>query len=237
MLPIHILTHNRRIETNSRKIFEILTPEEKEHTFEAGIKINERVYKLHCGETEYEIVCSEIYTGEPNEKYLIVPEFLFPGRPYPVYVYLYGIELYSSNPKMGQREAAEKTRKQFNLKTFSHTTLGRAMIKMEKIIKSFEDESQKKEICDETGTGLPKKQNMPEAVGIFPSVDSTKERRELVGLYMKKASGCSEGITPCTDQPERASVIYKRPPYKGDFINKCHEIVVYTHLRYHCLLL
>jgi hypothetical protein len=57
----------------------------------------------------------------------MIPGFLVPRRPYPVYVYLYAIDLYSSAPEKGQRWAAEETRKYFGLATFSHTTLGRAL--------------------------------------------------------------------------------------------------------------
>ena len=62
----------------------------------------------------------------------VVPDFLLPGRKYPIHIYLYAISLYCSNPGMGQREAAAATRREFGLATFSHTTLGRAFRALER---------------------------------------------------------------------------------------------------------
>ena len=116
MFPLQIITDKNRIEPSSEKVFRVLPPKQEQ-------SLNERTYRLMLGRFEYEIICLEIEDDEA--RYLVVPEFMIPGRLYPIYVYIYGMVLYSSNPKIGQREAAEKTRKRFDLKTFSHTTLGR----------------------------------------------------------------------------------------------------------------
>ena len=117
-----------------------------------------------------------------------------PGRPYPIYVYIYGIILYSTNLEMGQREAAEKTRKMFGLKTFSHTTLGRAMIRLESRIKAFEDTPESEGLSSNAsnpsaqsaviGSG-PTEANHG---GPLPSASSTHERRNIIIKYLTKAA-------------------------------------------------
>ena len=59
-------------------------------------------------------------------KVVLWPSHKLPFRKYPVHVYLYAIAIYLSE-KINMRTAAEKTRKNFNLETFSHSTLSRAL--------------------------------------------------------------------------------------------------------------
>jgi len=65
----------------------------------------------------------------------VIPWYLIPGRPYPVQVYLYACELYSRDPDIGQRGAAEATRKRFKLEKFSHSTVSRASRVLEQSFK------------------------------------------------------------------------------------------------------
>ena len=214
MFPLQIITDKRRIETTSDKVFRVLPPNQK-------CSLNERVYRLMLGRSEYEIFCPEIEDDEAG--YLVVPEFMIPGRPYPIYVYLYAAVLYSSNPKMGQREAAEKTRKRFDLETFSHTTLGRAMKKMEALTKTDENEPESNE-------------SQQSGVGCFPSVELTAKRRGTVLSYLKEASGQDNQLIQEPSRPQ-PSLNYKHPPYTGAFVEACHRIVDYTFKKYHRLLL
>jgi hypothetical protein len=80
---------------------------------------------------------------------------------------------------MGQRAAAEATRKYFGLKTFAHTTLGRAMKKI--ITKLNEAETgespespEKAQPNQETTT---KESEKPDKRKRFPEVTDTKEQR------------------------------------------------------------
>jgi hypothetical protein len=194
--------------------------------------VKDRSYKLECGQVEYEVICVEIneLDDEKIDRYLVVPEFLLPGRRYPVYAYLYAMGLYSSNPQMSQREAAEQTRKLFGLKTFSHTTLGRAMKKLEKLIKKDEQSKSQTEPSVEVQSELMKEDGNTR---VFPTVGQTRQRREVVAANLEKASQCdsfSRNIGNLTGS-------YRRPPYEGKFIDLCHKIVGYTFQRFHRLLL
>ena len=61
---------------------------------------------------------------------VIVPDYLISHRRYPVHVYIYAINEYCNCTNKSQRESAKKTRVQFGLETFAHTTLGRAFKKL-----------------------------------------------------------------------------------------------------------
>jgi hypothetical protein len=94
----------------------------------AGYLRYERTYKIIYMHNDYLVVCPEFRSGEKGvEPIVIIPEFLIPGRPYQVEVYLFAIDIYSAFPEKGQRWAAKETRKRFKRKTFSYTTLGRAL--------------------------------------------------------------------------------------------------------------
>jgi len=229
MFYINILTQPGRIENKGTHEYKILTIQQEQAFIEEGLAIREHVYKLQCGLTTVEVYCPEIAElGNSNEaRYLILPEFLIPGRPYPIYVYLYAIETYCTNPWMGQRDAAKRTQERFGLKTFSHTTLGRAMKKLERQIEKYEIAPQNKdsrnEATDTTGEKLP-------------SVEQTKGRRAAVASHLMKAAGGVAPIAQEAAQPLKKPD-YRRLPYAGAFIDACHGIVVYTFLNYHSFLL
>jgi len=228
MSHIHIITNPCRLENTSSKTFTVLSTlstEQKEKATEVGQMINERTYKLQCGSVVFEVSIPEICNEERADaaSYLIVPEFLIPGRPYPIYVYLYAIVLYSSNAKMGQREAAERTRKLFGLTTFSHTTLGRAIRKLERMIKKFEKELQD----NEARNGNLENDCLEKNAGSFPSVELIKNRKEIVASYFKKAVTHWDDFIEEVQHPQ-IPYNYKRPPYKSAFIDECHNIAGYT---------
>jgi hypothetical protein len=240
MFYIHILTDTRRIENTGSKEYKILRPLDEETCQAEGLKVEERAYTQDCGQINISVKCLEIWDQENanqenanqenanQERYLIVPEFFIPGRPYPIYIYIFAIVTYCLNPWMGQREAAKRTRERFDLKTFSHTTLGRALKKLVKQITKNENEPQSKTEPEEAGDVRS---------GRFPTVGDTKNRRAKAAAYLKKAAATGEGSLTEEAKQERKQPDYRRPPYKGAFIDACHSIVEYTFLKYHCLLL
>ena len=126
---MYILTQSGPFENRENKIFEVTVPDlEKQYT-DAGCQRHERVYGITYRHGEHTVICPE-FRKSGEEAAVIIPEFLIPGRPYLLEVYLYAIDLYSGALEKGQRWAAEETRKRFGLKTFAHTTLGRALKKL-----------------------------------------------------------------------------------------------------------
>jgi hypothetical protein len=84
---------------------------------------------------------------------VILPEYLLPRKWYPIQVYLYAINEYCNDRNMSQRKAAEKAIKLFGLETFAHTTLGRSLKKLYKVIGDIEElQSNSSEVADVTDT-------------------------------------------------------------------------------------
>ena len=121
---------------------------------------------------------------------------------------------------MGQRKAAEQTRKRFDLVTFSHSTLCRVMKKLEDLINTNEEKPEPEQPSERR----------------FPSVKLTGERKGTVLSYLKEASGVDDQLTQEPSHPQPALNL-KHPPYMGAFIDACHRIVEYTFKKYRRLLL
>ena len=215
MHPLIIIHDKMRIESRDEKIINVPLPEANgtDNWRETG----QRAYKLQCGREAYEIHCPEVQTE--NGRVLIVPTLIIPGMRYPVYVYIYAVTVYSANPEMGQREAAKLTKEYFGLETFSHTTLGRAMKKVEALIADGAE-----------GTGSESATQQREARR-FPSVEEMQERKKAVLSYIKEAAG-KEGLALPEPKPPQP-----RPPYTGAFIDACHRISAYAYKKHGRLLL
>lgn len=170
--------------------------------------------------------------GEPR---VYLPAYMLPHRPYPLGVYLYAIQLYSSNPSAGQRNVAEETRKLFGLETFSHTTLGRAMSAMAGMIDEKEDEAQRPAASENPlpmleGHDMADNKREPPTTPLtlehaadnnrgkkqFPSVADTRERRCCIADFLK----------------ERL-----KPPEGAAFMEACSELAFAWYLEKKCLLL
>lgn len=176
---MYILTQTGPLEKREDNIYRVQDAAlEKKYT-EAGYLQRERTYKIMRGHSEYIIHCYEFrHSEDESEPVVIIPEFLVPGRPYPLEVYLYAIDLYSSNPEKGQRWTAAETRKHFGLKTFAHTTLGRALKSLvnglNKIIGSETAEAQ----TDSSGSVDDSKRSL------FPTAASTAAVRKRSAWFL-----------------------------------------------------
>ena len=121
---------------------------------------------------------------------LVIPYYHVPGRKYTIWIHLYAISMYSSNPKMGQRAVAKATKEFFGLKTYSHTTLGRALKSLAASIDAdgerggFEDGGRqggevKAGPEPEAGSGQPDEKKRK-----FPSVDDTAGNRAKAAAFL-----------------------------------------------------
>jgi hypothetical protein len=94
-----------------------------------------------------------------------------------VYVYLYAIDLYSSDSGKSQRRAAEETRKYFGLTTFAHTTLGRALKAFIRVIND----------CAKTSNNI--NSETPEAVEAkssgIPTLQATEALRKKAATFLR----------------------------------------------------
>lgn len=89
-------------------------------------------YGFFINNRELKLVCPLLKT-ESAENVVLWPSIKLPFRKYPVYIYFYSVALYLSSD-LNMRDAAAKTRNQFGLDKFSHSTLSRALKKLSAIV-------------------------------------------------------------------------------------------------------
>jgi len=159
--------------------------------FKAENFIRYRRYHIEYRKSYHEVLCPE-YSIEGASFVVVVPWFLVVGRPYPIQIYLYAGELYSSNLDKGQRWAAKATQEEFSLEKFSHSTVCRSFKELEHIQKRtleryFGDEFQPVDIK------MPHASNKPESIEVdggyekrrFPSVKDTSRRRSEIAVFLQ----------------------------------------------------
>ena len=189
---MYILTQSEGFENPQNNIYQVQGTELEKQYLDAGYQRHERSYKIEYEYKEYAIICLEFRDDRKgSEPIVIIPEFLIPRRPYPVFIYLYAINLYSGTPEKGQRWAAAETRKQFGLASFAHTTLGRALkvfvCNIEKTTKASDDScvetldnGKEKSEAQKTNTeqcDMVKK-------SVFPTVQSTEALRKRAAQFL-----------------------------------------------------
>jgi len=179
----------------------VLTPNKIEEYRNGGNKCVERTYQLTLGGIGYEVTCVEIWQKGDTEHSLIMPAFLIPHRTYPTYVYTFAINLYSSNPQLGQRKVAKETREEFGLKTFAHTTVGRAMKALAGTLTEATETDAA--VMEETVPEAELNEASAGAVnnGRFPTVQDTSQSRAIVKsfFYEKLKSCCQEWFMVASD--------------------------------------
>jgi hypothetical protein len=127
---------------------------------------------------------------------------------------------------MGQRAAAEQTRNYFALETFSHTTLGRALKRMELLIDNG---------YGQLPVSAPSSSSAIDPVARkFRTAEQTRQRRYKVITFLAKASGYSVNKL---QRLQQSQLKCKRPPYKGEFIDASHKISRHILLKYDKLML
>ena len=207
---MYIITRSAPLENTNNTNYEIKSPEIEAAYRSAGYQRYERRYKLEYHHKDYIIVCPEYRDTANNRKpIVIIPEFLIPGRPYPVYIYLYAIDLYSSNPELGQRAAAEATRKHFGLATFAHTTLGRALKRFVQKAEETKSVSQTEDHDDQSNGHKSSPMKEP----VFPSVHTTATlRTKAVKILDIRISelGHFEATIFCNELVRRRFAEYQR---------------------------
>ena len=166
--------------------------------------IRHHEYQVKYINYNHRVICPE-YKADDGDYVVVVPWFLVFGSPYPIQIHLYACEKYSANPSRSQRWAAEETRINFKLATFTHTTLGRAFKSLEEFQKrSLERRFGKKlEFCDGAGP-LSNLDSKTVAGGEsitqkkkrrFPSVEDTAERRKEILKFLRPFSEADENVS------------------------------------------
>jgi len=175
--------------------------------FEEAAWAGERRHHIEYRRKNHDIVCPE-YACPESGSIIVIPDFLFLRRKYPAHVYIFAIDLYSSNPGMSQRAVAKATREKYALPTFSHSTLCRTFKALERSLADAgeaEAGDADAEVADagHGGSGAASTVSAKEEAGTapgtqkepkrrFPTAADTAGRRKQVAAFIKRASGDSE---------------------------------------------
>ena len=179
----YIIKPGIEIGNPANKKINALTEEEINEYHKNGYKSKEREYQVTIGRIGYEVICIEIWQKGDKEHCLIIPAFLISHRVYPAFVYVFAINLYSSNPHLSQRKVAEETRKKYDLETFAHTTVGRAMKALANTL--TETSAINNEATEGASQETEQNGKKPGKIrkGRFPLVQDTSKIRDIVKSF------------------------------------------------------
>jgi len=80
------------------------------------------------------VIYPQIMNPATGAKITLLPWFILPGRPYPIFTYIYSIWHYHITEKKSQKESAAATGKLFGIESFNKGTVSRSIKAMENII-------------------------------------------------------------------------------------------------------
>jgi len=191
---MYTITHSCDLENQKEYEIKITPPDEMANSFKTTEPVRYLRYHIEYIKYNYEVVCPEYITKDGTST-VVIPWFLIPGRPYPIQIYLFAIDLYSTNPDIGQRAVAKATRLKFELKKFAHTTVGRSFKALEqsrqRALKSrFGDEL--KASAEETPLPSSAIENIVDNTQEkqenrrFPSVLEIAARRRAMAKFLQK---------------------------------------------------
>ena len=114
-------------------------PEEQEQAKESywrelGFVVTYHRQKFSYMHHSMSVIYPQIINPATGAKITLLPWFILPGRPYPIFTYIYAIWHYHSTEKKSQKESAAATGKLFGLKSFNKSTVSRSIKAMENII-------------------------------------------------------------------------------------------------------
>ena len=197
------------------------TPMKWGSLFEAATKIGKRRYQIEYKRKVYEVICPE-YINKDGDRAIVFPDFIGKRKKYPIHVYIFAIELYSSNPGMSQRAVAKATREKFDLPKFSHSTVCRTFKAMEVSIK---EASEAAHCAPQGGDGeapaalansesdAPAPDKQIDRKRVFPSAADTAMRRAAMLAFIKSIAGDYE--TAGAAELSRKIVKYWYDKYKS----------------------
>ena len=96
-----------------------------------GLKCSFHSQMLEYMRCKAEIIYPQISNPVAGLKVALIPWFVLPGRPFPIFVYTYGIWHYTTGEQTSMRLSAEETRDLFGIGSFNKSTLSRSIKAME----------------------------------------------------------------------------------------------------------
>ena len=101
---------------------------------EMGFVVRYRSQKINYMHRSVAVIYPQISNPATGVKISLLPWFMLPGRPYPVFAYIYAVWHYHSTEKKSQKETAAAVGKLFGIRSFNKSTVSRSIKIMENII-------------------------------------------------------------------------------------------------------
>ena len=221
---------------NDEKKINVLTPAQINEYQDKGFRYKEHIYKLTIENHDYELVCAEIWKKGDTEHSVIIPPVKVPHRPYALEVYLYAVNLYSENPKMSQRAAADATKKEFKLESFSHTTIGRAVKALSLML------TQHSAILNEPATSLASF-DVDAKIEMETDTKEATTEAEKGHKQMADENECKKNIPAAKDTKKKREIISAffngrlNVQIQQDFIEACKRIAEWWYARFNKILI
>jgi len=103
-----------------------------------GFEFGYRSQRLEYIGRDVTVKYLEVSNPQTGIKISLIPWFLAPGRPFPIFVYLYAVWHYNNSEQKSMQLSVMATRKLFRISNFSKSTLSRTIKFMEPLLSSFQ---------------------------------------------------------------------------------------------------
>jgi len=127
------------INTVELHVFSLDYEQELIRTWEAkGLKCTYRRQRLEYMRKSVTIIYIEVSNPQTGVRLSLIPWFMLPGRPYPIFVYLYAICHYNNSVQKSMMLSALATKQLYKISGFSKSTISRAIKVMGPFISSLQ---------------------------------------------------------------------------------------------------
>jgi len=182
-----------------------------------GLALKYRNLRMEYMHHKVTVTCPQISSPAGSKKVLLIPWFTLPGRPYPVFAYIYAIWHYNVSEKKSQRLSAAAAGKVFGIDSFNKSTVCRNIKAMEGLPEAIR--------ADSTASGKKNgTQTSKELIGCIPEIlksrPSTESLKEMLGGNVAPAPESvnnSHNLTNALDAipQEHSQVIIEAAPTRS----------------------
>ena len=166
--------------------FHVFTEEQEKSMLNAwrqhGFEVTYHSQKMDYMGRHFSIKYMEVLNPKNGMNVSLIPWFLLPGRPFPVFVYLYAVWHYNITEKKSLKDSADATGKLFKIDKFHKSTVCRNIKAMENFIDASKIDEPLNIIDLVTPSGQPFWQTNEEMIAYVsevlmgcPSMESLKE--------------------------------------------------------------
>jgi hypothetical protein len=142
---------------------------------QSGLKVEYRSQRMEYMHRTVTIVCPRISNKGTGMNVSLIPWFTLPGRPYPVFVYMYAIWHYNVSEKKSQRLSAEAAGKVFGIGSFNKSTVCRNSKAMAGLSESIRGAGAASAETASTKSTEEVMEHIPKILKGCPSIETLKE--------------------------------------------------------------